>query len=59
MYVYDEDFKEISEKCSQHTHKLFHLEGGFLFKGPWFCVGTRVILKSENPPDNSGYGYEN
>ena len=33
MYPSDEDFKEIHEKCSKHTHGPFHLEEGFLFKG--------------------------
>jgi len=34
LYANDEDFIGIFEKCSQHAHGLFHLEGGLLFKGP-------------------------
>jgi len=33
MYVNDEDFKEIFEKCSIYAHRLFHLGEGFLYKG--------------------------
>ena len=31
LYVKDEDFKEILEKCSNYAHSLFDMENGFLF----------------------------
>jgi len=38
MYANDEDFKKIFEKCSNHAYELFHVDEGFLFKGPQLCV---------------------
>ena len=50
LYVQDEDFKEIHEKCVSHAHSLFHLEHGFLFKGTRLCIpksGFRELLLQE------------
>ena len=47
LYVHDENFKEIYEKCATHPHGLFHLEHGFLFKGTRLCIpksGFRELL---------------
>ena len=38
LYANDGDFKEIYEKSTKHAHSLFHLDGGFLFKGSWLCI---------------------
>jgi len=38
MYATDEDFKDIYEKSTKHAHGLFHLQSGFLFKRPRFCI---------------------
>ena len=50
LYVQDEDFKEIHEKCASHPHGLFHLDHGFLFKGTRLCIprsGFRELLIQE------------
>ena len=39
LYANDVDFKEIYEKSTKHAHGLFHLDGGFLFKG------SRLIIQ--------------
>ena len=38
IYAKDEDFKESFAKFSNHAYGLFHLEGGFLFKGIYIFV---------------------
>ena len=50
MYADDEDFKEIYAKCASHPHDLFHIQDGFLFKGPQLCIpkcGFRELLIQE------------
>jgi len=50
MYISDEDFKKIHAKCASHPHGLFHIQEGFLFKGPWLCTpkcGFRELLIQE------------
>jgi len=47
MYAEDKDFMEIHAKCASHTHSLFHILEGFLFKGSRLCIpkcGFRELL---------------